>query len=90
MRNIALRVRTKNYSTKSCENAFNEIENGEIDERKHTDGTKLDLSRTNNEIIKSWTLGALKMRKRIKKTLTSDIRRFLGGECVKHGYNCSL
>ena len=55
------------------------MENREIDERKHSYRTKLDLSRTNNEIIKSWMLRDLKMRKRINKTPISDIRIFLGG-----------
>ena len=34
------------------------------------------MSRTSNETIKAWMLGALKTRKRIKKYPTSDVRKF--------------
>ena len=39
----------KKRLTQWCKNVFNEMENGEIDEKKHANKTKLDLSRTNNE-----------------------------------------
>ena len=70
----------------AIKNTFNEIENGEIDERKYADWTNIDLSRINNEILKPWVLGALKMRKRIKKHKKIDMRRF----CLRQNYEIRM
>ena len=54
--------------------------NGECEARRHTERTKLDIDRAQNENIKAWALGALKMKMKLKKHLQAEIKRFLTGE----------
>ena len=56
------------------------MKNGECDERKHAERTELDLDRSENDTIKAWTLGALKMKRKLKKCTRSDVRRFFNGQ----------
>lgn len=63
-----------------CENIFDEMKNGECDERKHAERTELDIDRSENDTIKAWTLGALKMKRNLKKCTRSDVRRFFNGQ----------
>ena len=54
--------------------------NGDSEERRHVERTRLDVDRSSNESIRSRTLGALKMKRKFKKYLQNDIRRFSMGE----------
>ena len=47
------------------ENLFKEMKNGECDERRHEERTKLDLNQSRNETIKVWILGSLKTKTKI-------------------------
>ena len=46
---------------------LDEMMNGESEARMHVERTKLEDDRAQNENIRSWMLGALKMKRRIKK-----------------------
>ena len=58
------------------ENLFDEMKNGECNERTHVERTKLDLNRSKNDIIKAWRFGTLKIERKIKKNMKSNARRF--------------
>ena len=58
---------------------MNEMENGEIAARRHVERTKLDTNRSTNESIRSWTLGALKMKMKLKEHPQYDIQSFFNG-----------
>ena len=62
-----------------CGNLFDEMKNGECDARTCAKRTKLDVDRVQNEIIRAWMLGALKMKRKLKKCPQSDIRRGFNG-----------
>ena len=61
-------------------NLFDKMMNGECDVRTHAERTKLDVDLVQNETIRAQTLGALKMKRKLKKHPHSEIRRFLMGE----------
>ena len=56
------------------------MENGECDERKYVERTELDFDRSDNETIKFWMLGTIKMKRTLKNYPHSDISMFLIGE----------
>ena len=53
--------------------------NGESEVRRYAERTKLEIDRAQNETIRSWILGALKMKRKLKKNPQADIRRFFDG-----------
>ena len=53
--------------------------NGESEERRNVERTRLNVNRFPNESIRSWTLGALKMKRKLKKHPQNDIRRVFNG-----------
>ena len=57
-------------------NVLNEMANGEIEARRYVERTKLNIDRALNESIRSWTLGALKIKRKLKKYLQNDITIF--------------
>ena len=61
-------------------NVFNEMINGEREARRFFERTKLDIDRAPNESIRSWMLGALKLKRKPKKHPQDAIRRFSMGE----------
>ena len=48
-------------------NMFDEMMNGESEARRHAERTKFEIDRAQNETIRSWILGALKMKRKLKK-----------------------
>ena len=60
-------------------NVLNEMLNGESEVRRHVERNRLNVDRSPNESIRSWTLGALKMKRKLKKHPQNDIRRFFHG-----------
>ena len=58
---------------------MNEMENGEIEARRHAERTRLDMNRLTNEHIRSWLLGALKMKRKLKEHPQNEIRSFFNG-----------
>ena len=59
---------------------MNEMENGEIETRRCAERTRPDANRSANESIRSWTLGASKIKRKLKECPQNDIRRFLMGK----------
>ena len=57
-------------------NVFDEMMNGESEATRHVERTKLDIDQDQNESIRSWTLGALKMKRKLKKHPQADVRTF--------------
>ena len=55
------------------------MENVEIETIRYAEKTKLDINRSTNESIRSWILGALKMKRKLKEYPQNDIRRFFNG-----------
>ena len=51
----------------------------------HTERTRLDVNRSPNESIRSWTLGALKMTRKLKKHPKNDIQRYFNGQRMQRG-----
>ena len=49
-------------------NIINEILNGESEARRCVERIRLDIDQVQNEYIRSWMLGALKMKMKLKKT----------------------
>ena len=43
------------------------MKNRESDERKYAERTELDLHQSDNETIAYWKLGAIKIKKKLKK-----------------------
>ena len=64
----------KKILTQWCEIVLDEMMNGESEARRHTGRTKLDIDRAHNESIRSWMLGALKMKRKLKKYPQDGIR----------------
>ena len=52
---------------------------GESEARKNAERTKLNVDRLQHEIIRSWMLGLLKIKRKVKKHPKTDIRRFFNG-----------
>ena len=46
---------------------LNEMLNGESEERRWVERTKLNIDRAPNESFRSWMLGALKNKRKLKK-----------------------
>ena len=61
-------------------NLFDEMKNEVSDERKYVENTESDLDRSNNEKIKAWMLGTIKMKSKLKKCPQFEIRRFFNGQ----------
>ena len=56
------------------------MENGESEERRHSERTRLDMNRSTNEHVRSWMLGVFKMKRKLKDHPQNDIRRFFNGK----------
>ena len=68
----------KKILTQWCEIVLDEMMNGESEARRHVERTKLDIDRAQNENVRSRMLGALKMKRKLKKHPQADIRIFNG------------
>lgn len=49
------------------DDVLNTMENGDVSVRRHAEKTKLYASTSSNDSIRSWTVGALKMMKKLKE-----------------------
>ena len=56
------------------------MENGESEERRHSERTRLDMNRQTNESIRFLMIGALKIKRKLKEHPQNEIRFFLMDE----------
>ena len=76
VQHIARRRKQRERLRQWHNNVMNEMETGEIEARSHVERTRLDKNRPPTESIRSWMLGALKMKRKLKECTQNDIRFF--------------